>query len=384
MAEDLQGKSAAAVRRTFSTPVHGFFTGGDRRSQLERLRELAGWPQRVLLVTGPRGVGKSTLYRQLGSSVIPGTQVARVNGALVSGAREVLIALVQGFGLAAAADVELEHLGELVARHVRAEEGRQRTGLVIVDDAELLEPRALDELLRLVAETRLRLLLFGEARLVTAVEPSAAARDVEWQETRLRGLSAADVHEYLEWRFRLQGHTEPLPFSDSQVKDIARLSEGLPGRIDQMANVLLARIQSSDPDQAQRFPVVHRALLAVLVVVIAFAYLVWRPAPEAPQKPGDRWGEVQSLEVPPGHPPESPAASAPGEASVGVPSATDTGGRRSGRDRLGRCGVGIVDRWRRGGSGSDRRAAIQERRSRRGGRNRHGDGRRCRGARRSR
>ena len=59
------------------------------------------------------------------------------------------------------------------------------------------------------------------------------------------------------------------PFTEAQVREIGRLSEGLPGRIDQMSNVLLARIQSAGhgPD-GRRFPALpqgHRGLLALLV-----------------------------------------------------------------------------------------------------------------------
>lgn len=293
------------TRQTFSTPVHGFFTGGDRKTYLEQLRHLSQWSRRVLLVTGPRGVGKSTLYRQLSASLEPRAKAARVNGALVNDAREVLNALVHGFGLAAPADAEIEFLRRVVAEHAEAQERSERFCVVLIDDADLLETRALEQVLGLAADTPLRLVLFGEVRLATAVERIAAPRDVDWHEIRLNGFAPADVQAYLEWRFRLQGHSDRLPFSDAQVKEIARLSEGLPGRVDQMANVLLAKIQSgADEDGRRRFPALHQALVAVLAVAVAFAYLVvWQPSGKSSESD---WGEVQRLDVPP-----PPARSAP-------------------------------------------------------------------------
>ncbi len=284
------------VRQTFSAPAPGFFAGADRQSHLERLQDPSAWPQRVLLVTGPRGVGKSTLCRQLVAGMAPGRQAARINGALVNGVREVLGALVHGFGLRAPEDAELSQLTEVVAEHVRSMERQGRGCIAFVDDADLLESRALDQLLRLVAVTRLRLLMFGEARLASAVDGAAAARDVSWQELRLREFSSGEVGAYLEWRFHLQGYTGVLPFSDSQVKEIARLSEGLPGRIDQIANVLLTRIQSTPSEAGRRFPLLHRALVAVLVVAIAFTYMLWTPSD---QQTVTNWAPAERLQVPP-------------------------------------------------------------------------------------
>ena len=42
-----------------------FFEGGDRKTHLEQVRHLGQWTRHVILVTGPLGVGKTTLYRQL-------------------------------------------------------------------------------------------------------------------------------------------------------------------------------------------------------------------------------------------------------------------------------------------------------------------------------
>ena len=68
----------------FIKPDEGFFDRGDRKTYLEQLRHLSHWSRRVLLVTGPDGVGKSTLYRQLSASLEPKVKAARVNGSLIN------------------------------------------------------------------------------------------------------------------------------------------------------------------------------------------------------------------------------------------------------------------------------------------------------------
>jgi DamX protein len=167
----------------------------------------------------------------------------------------------------------------------------------MVDDGELLEAMALAQLVKLAAAVPLRVVLFGETRLAGAVERAASSANVGWHEIRLAGLGPTEVRAYLEWWFRQQGYTDRLPFSDTQIKEVARLSEGLPGRIDQMANALLARAQDGiEEHRGRRFPALHQALLAVLVVGIAFAYLVWQPTDD-----GDvtDLADVEQLEVPP-------------------------------------------------------------------------------------
>ncbi len=136
-----------------------------------------------------------------------------------------------------------------------------------------------------------------------------------WHEIRLTGFNYDDARAYLEWRFRQQG-LETFPFTDTQVREIVRLSEGIPGRMDQMANVLQARIQSAGSGSGgYRFPPLHRAVLAVLVVALAFLYLIWQPEPdpvETARGPGPEAGAAAGTETPraaTAPPPASTAAS---------------------------------------------------------------------------
>ena len=306
MAEQGPAKRGDGSRKASGAPGQAFFTGGDRRTHLEQLRHLSQWSRRVLVVTGPRGVGKTTLYRQVSASLEPRAKAARINGALVNSTREVLKATVQGFGLAAPADADARALSDLIVGHAEIQERSERFCVVLIDDAELLEARALGMLVELAARAPLRLVMFGEIRLVPAVQRAASTSSVGWHEIRLNGLDPIDVRAYLEWRLRQQGYTERLPFTDAQVKEIARASEGLPGRIDRLANALLAKLRSRGQEvRRRRFPALHQAILAVLVVAIGFTYLVWHPAGD-----DDSGGlaRVEQLEVPPVRPQPRPAS----------------------------------------------------------------------------
>ena len=259
----------------FAEPQRGFFERGGRKMHLEQLRHLSEWSRRVLLVTGAEGVGKTTLYRELAATLQPRVKAARINGSLVNTGFEVLAATAQGFGLATPAGANLQSLRLDLMAHVQQQTEADRLCLALVDDAHLLDSKAMESLIALAHESDLHLVFFGEVRMVPVIERAASARGVGWQEIRLTGYGEADARDYLEWRFGQAKYRGRIPFTDSQVKDLVKLSEGLPGRINQMANVLLVKLETGEGAAATGgFPRVHAALLTLLVVVVGLLYLV--------------------------------------------------------------------------------------------------------------
>ncbi|MEZ5561010.1 MAG: AAA family ATPase [Pseudomonadales bacterium] len=300
MAEPSERHNAASAPPTgaginpFVTPLDAFYEGGNRRSCLEQLRHLSQWSRRVLLVTGPRNVGKSVLFRELSRTLEPRAKAARINATLVNGRREVLAAIAQGYGLAVPGDAGTQLLADVIAAHVDEQQAADRFCVVLIDDAELLDGQALVQLLQLAGRCAIRMVLFAEIGVVSGVDRAAGALNVGWHEMRLAGFDPAEVRAYLEWRFRQVNYRGRVPFTDQQIRDIARLSEGLPGRINQMANVLMARLQSGELVRERgRFPAVHRALVVVLVLLIGIAWLLLQPGEPDPLET-----EVVALSVP--------------------------------------------------------------------------------------
>ena len=275
MAERARGY-LGMTHNPFAQPSEGFFERGERRAHLDQLQHLSQWTRRVLLVTGPQGAGKSTLYRQLSAGLEPRAKAARINGHLVNTAREILASVAQGFGIAAASNANTQLLVNLIAEHIREQEAADRFCVTMIDDAESLEPQALEELLRLTGECPMRLVLFGDVVLTPAVERCARKLELNWHEIRLAGLNGQDARDYLEWRFAEAKYRGRLPFTDQQVSEVVRLAEGYPGRMNQLANVLLAKLESGDvrPDRT-RFPAVHRALAVLVALLGGLSYLIW-------------------------------------------------------------------------------------------------------------
>ncbi len=269
----------------FTSPGDDFFERGDRKTYLEQLRHLSQWSRRLLLVTGLFGVGKTTLYRQLSASMEPRVKATRINSTLVSAPREVLANVAQGFGIAVPLDANTQLLTGLIIDHVDEQAEIGRFCAALVDDAHLLDYKSVDALLVLMGRCELRLILFGEQSVVTVVGRSAERHFVEWHEMRLSGFAAQDIRAYLEWRFHQAKYRGRLPFTDQQVVDLARLSEGLPGRINKIANDILIQLESGVDRHPERFPGLHRALITLVIVLLGLVYVVWQAGQGADETP---------------------------------------------------------------------------------------------------
>jgi len=258
----------------FTAPREGFFPGGDRKTHLDHLRHLSQWSRRILVVTGPFGIGKSSLFRELSGSLEPNTKAARLSGTVVTSEREVLVGMLQGFGVAADMDAHADELAAGIVEHVNEQATNNRVCMVMLDDAHLVEVQAIQRLVKLVTESGLRLLMFTEASLISELDRAAHNNELEWFEIRLTGFPKPDVREYLEWRFRQAHYRGLLPFTDEQLEKIVARSGGNPSVIDNMADNLLGDMESGEiRNQGGGFPTMHAALTVMLAVLVGLIYL---------------------------------------------------------------------------------------------------------------
>ena len=284
---DSQWNYLGLSHNPFSDPQKEFYPGADREALLSKVRKLSQWSRPILAVTGPHGVGKTCLFRALSSSLEAGVVAARVNGSLVSRAGDVLSALVQGYGVAAPSGADAPLLIELIIAHLKDQSQNDRTSLVLVDDAHLLEQRAVDDLVNLAAAGA-RLAFFSEPQFVEslqrAVERNAETSEAEpllWNEMLLSPFSREQTSEYLEWRFDEAGYNGRMPFSEHQVDGIHRSAEGFPGRLDFAANEQLMQMTVGGPRTAG-IPRKHLWLAGTLALVLGLVFWLWSPADEPP------------------------------------------------------------------------------------------------------
>ena len=269
----------------FSDPQQEFFPGADRELLLGKVRALEDWPRPIIAVTGPHGVGKTCLFRALSSSLESGVVAARVNGSLVSRAGDVLSALVQGYGVAAPSGADSALLIELIVAYLKDQTENDRISLVLVDDAHLLEQRAVDDLVNLAAAGA-RLAFFSEPQFVEslqrAVERNAeasTASDAEpllWHEMLVSPFNHDQTAEYLEWRFDEAGYNGRMPFSEHQVNLVQRAAAGYPGRLDFAANEQLM-LMTMGGRHSGGLPAKHLMLAGGLACVLGLVFWFWSP-----------------------------------------------------------------------------------------------------------
>ena len=270
----------------FSDPQKEFFPGADREQLLSKVRRLSQWSRPILTVSGPHGVGKTCVFRALSSSLESGVVAARVNGSLVSRASDVLSALVQGYGVATPAGADAPLLIELIVAHLSDQAQKDRTSLVLVDDAHLLEQRAVDDLVNL-ADAGAKLAFFSEPQFVEslqrAIERNAETADGDgdgdellWQEMLLSPFSRDQSSDYLAWRFAEAGYDGKTPFSEHQIDIIHRTSGGYPGRLDFAANEQLMLMTVGGAPTAG-IPRKHLWLAGGLACVLGLVLWLWSP-----------------------------------------------------------------------------------------------------------
>ncbi len=267
----------------FEAPREGFYTGADRKTHLDHLRHLSQWSRRILVVSGAFGIGKSTLFQELSNNIEPKIKAARISGSVVTSEREVLVALVQGFGIAVDDDMQVADIAILLQRYTQEQETDGQICMAMLDDAHLLDAGAIAKLISIVGQCPVRLVLFAEASILGNVTRAAKQNEMEWFEIRLTGFPKAEVRHYLEWRLAQAQHRGRLPFTNEQIDTIATRSAGNPSVIDRVANELMADMEIGQMrNKTGVFPMRHAVLALMLVVLVGLAYLLAQPEDVVP------------------------------------------------------------------------------------------------------
>ena len=277
---DALGSSA----HPFSDTPEEFFGEGDRARQLDELRHLARWSRRLLAVTGERGVGKSTLYRALSGGLDTGVKAARINANLTSDTREVLAGIIHGFGMAAPANADPQLLIALIVLHVNEQIDANRHCLVLIDDAHLLELRALEQLLRLTednADEGLRIVFFAEPYFVQSLDKAArrTSQVQNWHEIRLAPFTEEESRRYVAFRLQQAGLQDRSPLTQNQLSVIVGGASGLPGRINELARAILSGELTINDDR-RWLPRMHRALVVLVLIAAGMSWLIFDGYPK--------------------------------------------------------------------------------------------------------
>jgi len=283
----------------FTPRVPGFkFYPAQRKSVLGQLHHLARYGQLLLLVTGPKGSGK-TLLRQ---ALVASTNKQSVQSLVLSGkecstAADVLAQTARGVEASSAS------LAAILARAGQLALTGQEEYL-LVDDAGLLEDQALEALLALAAgngEGRLHVFLFGEASLAERLD--SLSPDAEgFHRIELQPYTDTETREYLAQRLEGAGQAIDL-LTDEQIEDIHVQSGGWPGAINLVAREMLVDAMLADRGESNsrgfsfRLPRKHLLALTVACVAVIGVWFMNNEKPQSQQAVSLPAGEHQPAEA---------------------------------------------------------------------------------------
>ncbi|MEY2872637.1 MAG: hypothetical protein RLZZ373_8 [Pseudomonadota bacterium] len=201
-----------------------------------------------IVITGEIGAGKTTLVRMLldgldRQKVLP-AQI--VSTQLESG--ELLQSIITAFGIPSQNNTSKAHLIATLEAFLTALAAQGRHALLVVDEAQNLEPRAVEELrmlsnFQLGNHSLLQSFLVGQPELRRLLE-SPSMEQLRQRVTascHLGPLSLEETQAYVEHRLRRVGWTQHPAFGTGAFESLYRWSGGVPRRLNRLANrVLLA------------------------------------------------------------------------------------------------------------------------------------------------
>lgn len=216
-----------------------YFKGGHWGQSLELLQHLCQYSENIVLVVGEAGLGKTTLKKALLANTKDIFKCCNLEAENYDDVNDLINDVAVGFGIANNnSKLELrENIAALSARD-------DKVWVLLVDNAHLLDPDSLDELIKLAELTnktknegncKLKLVLLGLAGL----EEKVANPHV----LELEPLTLAEVAQYLQFKWRFVGNKTELPFDNVTIKKIHQLSAGNPKEIERLAREQLAGVK---------------------------------------------------------------------------------------------------------------------------------------------
>ena len=336
----------------FAAPPATLFGDDARKQVLGRILQATSRTPPILVVTGPAGVGKSTLLRAAKARAADDGLCLSISGSLFTDAaaltQQLWQALIEASGTAPSDGGSARELGQTLAAM-----SKERASIhLLVDDAGEYGDDCLDLLIGLgssLARRPIRIVLAGEEALADRLASHAKAARIRFES--LTPLDNANTAAYLSMRLRdvKLPSGDPLRLTEDELGRVIRHAKGNPARIEGEArNALRSRVRRKSGGSSSRrtskrsrskkvfglSPARLAAATGVVGALLVGAGLLMQPVgPEAPPIAGD-----EVLPVRPDEADARPATSrdrevGPGEGRVPskppIASSSDAGAARN-------------------------------------------------------
>lgn len=198
-----------------------------------------------VVITGEIGSGKTTLLQTVLRGLDRRTSVARLVNTQLD-ARELIEAVMLDFGLSPQAGASKPALIRDLARYLVEQRSAGRLALLIVDEAQNLTPAALEEIRMLSnLETEksklIQIVLVGQPNLhdVLSRPELEQLRQRVTVRYHLRPLDPGETAAYINHRLKKAALGAPMEFPPDVTDLIGRASQGLPRKINVIADAAL-------------------------------------------------------------------------------------------------------------------------------------------------
>jgi general secretion pathway protein A len=231
-----------------------YFDSRGHKNALAYLKFGAHQGEGFIVVTGEIGAGKTTLVRTLLDGLDPATVAAAqvVSTQLESG--DLLRAILTAFGIPASGSSKAQLIASLEA-FLTALAAKGRRALLVVDEAQNLDQRAVEEL-RMLSNFQLGTHGLLQSFLVGQPELRAILQSKSMEQLRQRVIASchlgplddSESRAYVEHRLRLVGWNERPKFDADAFAQIYLWTRGVPRRINRLCNRILLAAYLAESD----------------------------------------------------------------------------------------------------------------------------------------
>jgi type II secretory pathway predicted ATPase ExeA/septal ring-binding cell division protein DamX len=242
---------------------------------LDTLQDICRTKNALLSIIGVTGSGKTTLLKQFLAQIGSNMHICQIDAQADFDHTLLVETLASGFRLSIPDEDSAEE--QLDAQLVEMQQ-HKKLCLLAIDNAHLLQSEMLQAICDLIAQQsptqmRLHVLLVGEIPLHTRFD----ALDLPPEQVHvisLEGFSLEETDQYLQHRLAAAGHNGEILFSQAAVMRIYRLSSGIPGRVNRLAQRMLQNALAAPAEvppllSGKQVKFLGAGLLIALLAVIA-------------------------------------------------------------------------------------------------------------------